>query len=237
MALGVCGGLAPDMGNRVFKIVLIKPSHYDADGYVIQWWRSTIPSNSLASVYGLLSECAAERVLGPDVEIEIDAFDECNTIIDVKETVRQIRAAGGGFVGLVGVQSNQYPRALDLARQFRAGGLPVAIGGFHVSGCISMLPDLPPDLKQALDLGVTLFAGEAEDRMADFLRDVANETMKPVYNYLADMPEMSAATLPILPAEKVTRVAGHYSSFDAGRGCPFQCSFCTIINVQGRKSR
>ena len=28
-----------------------------------------------------------------------------------------------------------------------------------------------------------------------------------------------------------------YTSFDAGRGCPFQCSFCTIINVQGRKSR
>ena len=53
-----------DMGRRIFKIVLIKPSHYDADGYVIQWWRSTIPSNSLASVYGLLSECAAERVLG-----------------------------------------------------------------------------------------------------------------------------------------------------------------------------
>jgi radical SAM superfamily enzyme YgiQ (UPF0313 family) len=27
------------------------------------------------------------------------------------------------------------------------------------------------------------------------------------------------------------------TSFDAGRGCPYQCSFCTIINVQGRKSR
>ncbi len=27
------------------------------------------------------------------------------------------------------------------------------------------------------------------------------------------------------------------TSFDAGRGCPFLCSFCTIINVQGRKSR
>jgi hypothetical protein len=51
------------------------------------------------------------------------------------------------------------------------------------------------------------------------------------------MPAMDAATLPILPREVVTRVAGHYSSFDAGRGCPFQCSFCTIINVQGRKSR
>ena len=32
-------------------------------------------------------------------------------------------------------------------------------------------------------------------------------------------------------------MAGAYTSFDAGRGCPFQCSFCTIINVQGRKSR
>ena len=30
---------------------------------------------------------------------------------------------------------------------------------------------------------------------------------------------------------------GRKSSFDLGRGCPFQCSFCTIINVQGRKSR
>jgi radical SAM superfamily enzyme YgiQ (UPF0313 family) len=43
--------------------------------------------------------------------------------------------------------------------------------------------------------------------------------------------------LPILPREVVTKVVGHYASFDAGRGCPFQCSFCTIINVQGRKSR
>ena len=60
---------------------------------------------------------------------------------------------------------------------------------------------------------------------------------KPIYNYLDDMPEMAAATLPILPRAVVTRVAGHYASFDAGRGCPFQCSFCTIINVQGRKSR
>src|SRR6187200_1875851 len=100
------------MARQVFKIVLIKPSHYDSDGYVIQWWRSTIPSNSLASVYGLLAECAQAKVLGPDVEIEIEALDECNTVADIKKTIRSIKAAGGGFVGLVGVQSNQYPRAL-----------------------------------------------------------------------------------------------------------------------------
>jgi radical SAM superfamily enzyme YgiQ (UPF0313 family) len=42
---------------------------------------------------------------------------------------------------------------------------------------------------------------------------------------------------PILPRKHVRRVSGQLSSLDLGRGCPCQCSFCTIINVQGRKSR
>jgi hypothetical protein len=225
------------MGSQTFKIILIKPSHYDRDGYVIQWHRSGIPSNSLASVHGLLTECAEQQVLGPDVAIDIDGHDECNTIIDVQAAVRKIRAAGAGFVGIVGVQSNQFPRALDLARQFRAADIPVVIGGFHPSGCLSMLPELPPDLKEALDLGVSLYAGEGEGRVAELLHDIHAGRLKPIYNYLKDMPDMAAATLPLLPRDIVIRNAGSYTSFDAGRGCPFQCSFCTIINVQGRKSR
>ena len=39
--------------SRRFQLVLIKPSHYDDDGYVIQWVRAFIPSNSLAALYGL----------------------------------------------------------------------------------------------------------------------------------------------------------------------------------------
>src|SRR6202035_1874616 len=120
------------------EIMLIKPSRYDDNGYVVQWHSSILPSNSLASVYGLLAACADEKVLGPDVEIRIEACDEGNTFVDVKRISRPIREAGAGFVGLVGVQSNQYPRALDLARRFRAADVPVIIGGFHVSGCLSM---------------------------------------------------------------------------------------------------
>jgi radical SAM superfamily enzyme YgiQ (UPF0313 family) len=223
--------------GRTFKVILIKPSHYDADGYVIQWWRSLVPSNSLASMYGLMAECAASKSLGDDVDIDIEAYDECNTVIDVKGAIGKIGSAKSGFVGLIGVQSNQFPRALDIARELRAAGVTVVIGGFHVSGCLSMLPEMPDDLKVALDLGVILFAGEGEGRVAALLREIDGGKTKPIYNYLSDMPEMAAATLPILPRWAVTRVAGHYTSFDAGRGCPFQCSFCTIINVQGRKSR
>jgi hypothetical protein len=231
------GALPAIPAKRAFRVVLIKPSHYDPDGYVIQWLRSMLPSNSLASVHGLIEECARDRVLGPDVDIEIEACDECNTVVDIEGVTKRIRAAGAGMVGLIGVQSNQYPRALDLGREFRARGLTVMMGGFHVSGCISMLPTLPADLQESLDLGIHLYAGEAEGRMAEVLRDVAAGTAKPIYKYLNDLPEMAAAVFPILPRSVVTRVAGHYSSFDAGRGCPFQCSFCTIINVQGRKSR
>ena len=225
------------MAGRSFKIVLIKPSHYDADGYVIQWRRSMIPSTSLASLYGLLADCAAARVLGSDVEISIEAYDETNTVIDVRGAIAKIRAAGAGFIGLIGVQSNQFPRALDLGRQFRAAGLPVVIGGFHVSGCISMLPELPVDLKAALDLGITLYAGEAEGRMESLLHDIDSGALKPIYNYLHDLPDMGSASRRALPGRISSRIVGHYAGFDAGRGCPFQCSFCTIINVQGRKSR
>ena len=225
------------MSGRKFLIVLIKPSHYDDDGYVIQWRRSTIPSNSLASVYGLLAQCAEERVLGPDVDIEIDVYDECNTIVDIPGISNRIKSAGGGFVALVGVQSNQFPRALDIGRQFRARGISVAVGGFHVSGCMAMLPELPPDLREAQALGMILYAGEGEGRLEGLLRDIDAGEAKPAYNYLNDMPDMASAAIPVLPRSVVTRVAGHYTSFDAGRGCPFQCSFCTIINVQGRKSR
>ncbi len=227
---------AATRARQRFSLVLIKPSHYDDDGYVIQWLRSAIPSNTLAVLYGLALDCKERRVLGDDVEIVISAFDECNTHIRPERLARQI-GTGPGLVALVGVQSNQYPRAMDIARPLRAAGVQVCIGGFHVSGCLSMLPEVPAELKQAMDLGISLFAGEAEGRFEQVLRDAWQGALKPLYNYMADLPSLDGAPMPILPATRIKRTGGKITTFDAGRGCPFQCSFCTIINVQGRKSR
>ena len=227
--------------RRRFQLTLIKPSHYDKDGYVIQWWKAWIPSNSLAALYGLALDADAREALGPDVEIDIDAFDEMNVVLPFRKIIRQHKAAlaggGGGLVCLVGVQSNQYPRALHIAKRFRDAGLPVAIGGFHVSGCLSMLPGVHESLQQAIDMGCSLFAGEAEEHFDRVLNDALNDRLEPVYNTMADLPELQGAVTPFLPEKLVRRYDGLISSFDAGRGCPFQCSFCTIINVQGRKSR
>jgi hypothetical protein len=124
--------------KRRFQLILLKPSHYADDGYVIRWWRALIPSNSLAAVYGLALDAAQRHVLGPDVAIDVDVIDETNTRVDIPKLIRRFRRHGNfGMVGLVGVQSNQYPRALDIARSFRDAGIQVAMGGFHVSGCLA----------------------------------------------------------------------------------------------------
>ena len=223
---------------KIFNLVMIKPTHYDDDGYVIQWWRSAMPANSLASLYALALDCDERKVLGEDVRFRISASDETNTRIRPKILARKIEAEGGrGLVALVGVQSNQYPRALDLAKLFRAHDIQVCIGGFHVSGCLAMLPQITPELQEALDLGVSLYAGEAEGRLDVLLKDAWRGEMKPVYNYLEDLPSLTQVPTPFLSKEQVLHTAGQQASFDAGRGCPFLCSFCTIINVQGRKSR
>ncbi len=223
--------------KRKFFVELIKPTHYDNDGYPIQWWKAWIPSNSLACLYGLTQALAEKSALGEDVEIVINAYDEMNTVIPYKAIAQRIKREGCGLVCLVGVQSNQYPRAIDIARQFRDEGVQVGIGGFHVSGCLAMLPELPDSLQQALDMGISLFAGEAEQHLQEVFEDALNDRLKPIYNYMSALPDLEGAVTPFLPERIVRKYDGLIASFDAGRGCPFQCSFCTIINVQGRKSR
>ncbi|MBB4290631.1 hypothetical protein GGE16_002671 [Rhizobium leguminosarum] len=227
-----------EAARRRFQLILIKPSHYDDDGYVIRWWRAMIPSNSLAALYGIAAECAERKVLGPDTAIDITVIDETNTRIDVAGLLAQFKRHDNfGMIALVGVQTNQYPRALDIARPFRDAGLPVSIGGFHVSGCLSMLDGKAVGLDACRDMGISMFAGEAEGRLEMVLRDAAAGELKPLYNFMNDLPGIGGTPVPFLPKDNIQRTLGLSTSFDAGRGCPYQCSFCTIINVQGRKSR
>ena len=230
------------LGERVrgerFLVELIKPSHYDDEGYVIQWWRGFVPSNSLSTIYGLTCDLRDRRVLGAGVDIEIEAHDETNTRVPVRSIIRRFAQNGNrGLVLMIGVQTNQFARAVDIATELRAAGIKVAIGGFHVSGTMAMLPELQPELKEAIARGITLFAGEAENRLDELFMAAFEDRLKPVYNFMNDLPAMEATPLPFLPTRYVKRYAGALGCFDAGRGCPFSCSFCTIINVQGRKSR
>ena len=225
--------------REVFHLILIKPTHYDDQGYPIQWWRSLIPSNSLACLNGIALDCKERRVLGDHVEIRITAADETNSIVRRRRILDEIQQVGGkALLALVGVQSNQFPRAVDLAKEFIEAGVPVCMGGFHVAGSLAMLPGVPPEISAAQDLGISMFAGEAEDHRFDqVLRDAYKGELPRLYDFVNELPDLGAQPLPFLEPKLTGRTHKHYGSIDLGRGCPFNCSFCTIINVQGRVSR
>jgi hypothetical protein len=66
--------------RQKFFVEIIKPSHYDDDGYVIQWLRAIIPSNSLACLCALAHAAGQRRVLGDDVRVVVNVYDESNTV-------------------------------------------------------------------------------------------------------------------------------------------------------------
>ena len=164
------------------------------DGYVIQWVRSPIPSNSLASVYNLIDDGRRRKALGDDVEIDIDVIDETNTVIRFNKLIRRLKEADGAMVGLVGVQTNQFPRAVDIGRKFLDAGIQVVMGGFHAAGSIAMLPECPTEIVEAQKLGIAIYAGEAEGEMDEILLAAWAGELKPLYNLMKDLPDLANAS-------------------------------------------
>ena len=88
-------------GATPFYVELIKPSHYDDDGYVIQWHRAWIPSNSLACLYGLMLDAVERGALGDDVDIVVNAYDETNRVLPIRDIIRRLEGERG-VVFLIG---------------------------------------------------------------------------------------------------------------------------------------
>jgi radical SAM superfamily enzyme YgiQ (UPF0313 family) len=76
--------------------------------------------------------------------------------------------------------------------------------------------------------------GEAESLIADLARDLEQGTAKPLYQ-ADEKPEMDLSPLPDLSLIKMNR----YSTMTVqySRGCPFNCEFCDIIEIYGRRPR
>lgn len=223
------------------RIVLIKPSKYDDEGYVIRFWKGVLPSNTLNVLHGLTEDVKQRRVFG-DLPIEVTTFDETAEAVPLNKIIRWGRDPKARLlVCMVGVQTNQFPRAVDMARIFRAQGITVIIGGFHTSGTINMLGEQEPDIQELFRDGICAVSGEVEGKWELILADFLNGELKPLYSFAQDLQnlvDIEDSPLPKTSAKTMEHFA--YPSFgtaDTSRGCPFACSFCTIINVQGRKMR
>lgn len=225
--------------RKTLHLYLIKPSQYDDDGYVVRHWRGVLPSNTLACLAGLTEDVVRQNRLGDAWNVKVHLFDETVDKIPVRKICRsQHWGLAKTIVCLVGVQTNQFPRACDLAHTFRKAGLTVLIGGFHVSGYLALLPDIPPDIQQLMDDGITLVKGEVEETWGDLLEDAVKGRLKPMYDFLNSKPDLYTKPIPAIRKKYLRKfAASNFGTLDCGRGCPFECTFCTIINVQGRKMR
>ena len=234
-------------------VLLIKPSHYDSNGFPYRFVRAVLPSNSSAVMYALTND-ALSQLLPRDVPFEVHMLED--GIVRHKERLddlyRRFPEKGTKLiVGFVAVQTAQFPRACDLIDRWQKVGAICVIGGFHVSGSIATMLDgvsnanrqpipsphrMPAEIQAVMDKGAIVFHGEAEDTWSSALADIIEGTPKQLYR--GGMPDLSRAPLP-----RYER--GYFSDsfvtmmepFDSSRGCPFDCSFCSIIHVQGRRLR
>lgn len=224
-------------GRKRLGLLLIKPSHYDDDGYVIQWWRSYLITNALAVVSSLFTDAAERHALGPEIEIETRLIDEMSQVVRPEKLTRWLAQFDRAAVLFVAVQTSQFPRALDIARSFTADGYPAVIGGVHVSGSFAMTPGWTHAFEGAREAGVSLFAGELEPHVDSLLADIWNGTVKPFYNHLSTSADLGKSPRQRAAHDLAARTVDRYYGVEAGRGCPFVCSFCTIINFHGRTMR
>lgn len=229
------------MAIRHLHIVFIKPQKYDDDGYVIRFKWGVLPSNTLHILNGLTEDINERKALGP-IDITTSAYDETVQFVPVERIISESKKSDTmTLICLVGVQTNQFPRAMDLAKQFRNADLPVLMGGFHTSGTVNMLGEQEPEIQEMLHWGITVISGEAEGKWEHILRAALDQKLEPIYSFAQDLknlPDIRESPFPVIHDNTMKHYAlSGMATIDTSRGCPFACSFCTIINVQGRTMR
>ncbi len=127
------------------------------------------------------------------------------------------------IVGLTGYVIHKQ-HILELAREFRRRGKFVVAGGPFASLC-------PEELAGEVDV---VFVDEAEYTWPQFLQDYARGEWKPQYRQ-DEKPSMHDSPLPRFDLLKIDRYRTMTIQF--ARGCPFNCEFCDIIVMYGRKPR
>lgn len=228
---------AASLGIRKLELTLIRATNYTDDGYPIKMRINVIRSNTLTQM-ATLTRDIIQYPFFRNLTVKVHTIDEAYENIPVKKIIKKSKQPGvQSIVLIVGVQTNQYPRAQDIASWFLPHDIPVLIGGFHVSGMLAMVGETE-DLKVAQKNGIILVAGEVENgRLPEILEDVVRGKAKSLYNYLSPAPDLTNLPIPHLTRSDFKRSASNFATIDTGRGCVFNCDFCTIINVQGRTMR
>ncbi|MDR3691607.1 MAG: radical SAM protein [Fimbriimonas sp.] len=208
--------------SRHLEIVLIKPSKYRADGYVERFHKGYMPNSTLPYMRNL-----TQRNTGGDLA-EIVAIDE---YVHTDTNYLSHLAPNGSsnkLVALVGVQSHQFHRALDLAALAVSKGSMAIIGGPHPMTC---------DTHEQQSHGVSFSLAEAELVWGSVLDDAAHGELAPVYGASERWQKDLDSPAVRVTREDLKRYVVPMLGVYPARGCPYSCSFCSVVKIAGHRIR
>jgi len=206
------------------RVVLVKPSKYTPEGDVERFQTGFMPNATLYHIASL----TPRSINGVAVEVEtVDEYVRCDV-----DYLRLLEAKPGltTLLAMVGVQSHQFHRALDLAAYARAHGVEhCIIGGPHPMTC---------DTSMLQGKGVSFALAEAELSWEQILSDALEGSLQECYG----SERRWAQTLdgPVInppPADELNRYWARTLGIYPVRGCPYRCNYCSVIKISGRQVR
>jgi hypothetical protein len=206
------------------RVVLIKPSKYAVDGSVERFKKGFLPNATLYHIAGLTPAHIGQAPVTVHLVDEYvwQDLDYLRWLHDEPGTIT--------LLALVGVQSHQFHRALDLTAYARHHGVRhCVIGGPHAMTC---------DTSMFHNRGVSFALAEAELIWQQILEDAVDGELRPVYGreqrWAQQLPGM---VINPPDAAELARYTSPMLGLYPVRGCPYKCNFCSVIKISGRQVR
>jgi len=117
-------------------------------------------------------------------------------------------------------------RGYMVANEFRKRGKTVVFGGIHATA-------LPEEAKR---YGDAVVIGEAEGLWEVVLEDIKHHRLRPFYR-LDKLPDLQNHIRPRRDLVKCSSGKFSIAPIETTRGCPYNCDFCSVSNIYGRKIR
>lgn len=208
-------------------IWIISPSSYDDGGRLFQFFRLLM----IPPIFGVLKSLIWQAASRAGIVLDIFSVNERTEMGDAYiQRIIANRNYARKLI-LISAKTFELPRAIDLARQFKRAGLDIVIGGIGIT--------LADWKVYALleNEGISFNVGEGEVTTAQIIQDAARGALKTLY-WQRSFVDLSVAPFPAIPdiiRDGYRFALNPLAGVDTAEGCPFNCSFCSVTVLRGRK--